>query len=321
MRKWDVVTFGEPLVNFVAEDIGLIHDVDRFTRSLGGAEANVAVGLGRLARKVLLITRLGRDILGDYALAVLEREGVDTSLVQFDEIAATGYQFKTRVQMGDPSLHYFRRGSAASRINWSQAFADAVREAAHLHLTGIPLALTEVARDVSARLLEVARMRGVTVSFDPNLRPVLWASRTEMVETVNRFALQADIVLPGVMEGQTLTGRETPQDIADFYLDRGVRLVVVKLGPEGAYLKSRKEEGVVAGYSVPQVVDTVGAGDGFAVGFIDGLLRGLPVREAVSQGCALGAMAVMSPGDHDGYPDRTALSSFLHTNTRGFSKC
>lgn len=321
MEQWDVITFGEPLVNFVADEVGDIRIVSRFTRSLGGAEANVAVGLARLNRKSRFTTQLGKDILADYTVSALDSEGVDTSLIRFHEEAMTGYQFKTRVEVGDPEVYYFRRGSAASRMTWHGELDDAVRDTSHIHLSGIPLALSESTRDVSAHFLKSAKAHGVRTTFDPNLRPSLWQSREEMIEIVNQFAVQADIVLPGLEEGRTLTRLESPQDIADFYLNKGVRLVVVKLGPDGAYFKNEREEGTVQGFAIDHVVDTVGAGDGFAVGLIDALLSDSPVQVAVTQGCAVGAMAVMSRGDHDGYPDRSALSTFMDTHSRRSSKC
>lgn len=316
MCKWDVLTFGEPLVNFVAEEVGDIRDVTRFRRMLGGAEINVAVGLSRLERRALLVTQLGQDILGDYTLAALQRERVDTSFIKLDETATTGYQFKTKVDAGDPQIYYFRRGSAASRIAWYDELDEAVRQSAHVHLTGIPPALSASARDLSYCLLASANRHHTPVSFDPNLRPGLWASHDEMVEVVNQLAVQAQIVMPGLAEGRMLTGFKTPEAIADFYLDKGVRLVVVKLGPDGAYLKNEREEYTVSGFKTEAVVDTVGAGDGFAVGLIDAIIQQTPVHEAVSQGCAVGAMAVMSVGDYDGYPTRTELINFMNVHSR-----
>lgn len=81
-----------------------------------------------------------------------------------------------------------------------------------------------------------------------------------------------------------MTGEKTPEGIADFYLEKGVSFVAVKLGKEGAYFRSKESEGYTEGCRVDQVVDTVGAGDGFAVGVISGILDGLPYKDAVQRG-------------------------------------
>ena len=93
---------------------------------------------------------------------------------------------------------------------------------------------------------------------------------------INALAAGADWVFPGLAEGQLLTGLQTAEEIAQFYRQQGARLVVVKLGPEGAYYDDAQAgTGYVPGCPVEKVVDTVGAGDAFAVGVISGLLDGL----------------------------------------------
>ncbi len=88
-------------------------------------------------------------------------------------------------------------------------------------------------------------------------------------------------------------------------------LIVIKMGPEGAFYKNADGAGFAPGFKVEEVVDTVGAGDGFAAGVISALLEGRDVRSAVTRGNALGALAVMSPGDMDGLPTREQLEAFL----------
>jgi 2-dehydro-3-deoxygluconokinase len=145
------------------------------------------------------------------------------------------------------------------------------------------------------------------VSFDPNLRPRLWPSQATMVDGLNALAGLADVVMPGLAEGRLLTGRQDPAGIADFYLELGARQVVVKLGPEGAYVAGAGGSGVVPGMPVREVVDTVGAGDGFAVGVISGVLDGLELREAAARGNAIGARVVQFRGDCEGLPTRAQL--------------
>ena len=152
------------------------------------------------------------------------------------------------------------------------------------------------------------KAQGKTISFDPNLRPVLWKSEAEMVEKLNRLAFQADWVLPGLKEGVILTGQQSPEGIADFYLQRGVKAVVIKTGPDGAWYKTASgEQGAVAPVKVDNVVDTVGAGDGFAVGVISALLEGKTLQQAVQRGNKIGSLAIQVPGDSEGLPTREGL--------------
>ncbi|WP_020433910.1 PfkB family carbohydrate kinase, partial [Paenibacillus riograndensis] len=109
-------------------------------------------------------------------------------------------------------------------------------------------ALTKSTRAFAYAALETMKGAGRTVSFDPNLRPSLWSSKEEMREVINDLAYRADWVLPGIEEGEFLTGSTDPKEIAEFYLHRGVSLVAVKLGPEGAYFRTPNEEGTVQGF-------------------------------------------------------------------------
>ena len=97
--------------------------------------------------------------------------------------------------------------------------------------------------------------------------------------------------------------------MALFYRRLGARLVVVKLGPEGAYFDGEAGCGRVAGFAVGQVIDTVGAGDGFAVGVVSALLEGRSVPDAVKRGAWIGARAVQVLGDTEGLPTRAELDA------------
>ncbi|NWE85752.1 sugar kinase, partial [Pseudomonas edaphica] len=125
----------------------------------------------------------------------------------------------------------------------------------------------------------------------------------------NALAALADWVLPGLGEGRLLTGFDDPADIAAFYLDQGAEAVAIKLGADGAYYRTHMDQGFIAAVPVETVVDTVGAGDGFAVGMISALLENLSFPEAVQRGNWIGSRAVQSRGDMEGLPTRSELPS------------
>jgi sugar/nucleoside kinase (ribokinase family) len=305
----DVITAGEPMVLFAAQQAGALEQATSFARATAGAELNVAIGLARLGLRVGYISRVGADSFGRAIEAVLDREGIDRGQVVADPLHPTGFMLKSRSDDGtDPAIEYFRRGSAASRMRAADYPRDYCANARHLHLTGIYVAVSESTRELVFEMARDARARGRSISFDPNLRPNLWPSQAEMVATLNQLAALSDTVLPGLAEGRLLTGRDTPEEIARFYLERGARRVVIKLGRQGAYYADGEGEGRVPGRPVQRVVDTVGAGDGFAVGVVSALLEGLPLPAAVARGNAIGARVVQFPGDSDGLPTREQLA-------------
>ncbi len=317
MKQLDVVTFGEAMTMFMANHPGSLHEVSQFTRELAGAETNVAIGLARLGLGSGWASKVGNDAFGRFIIERLQNENVNIDHVLLDNTYPTGFQLKSMVLEGDPEVQYFRKGSAASHLIVDDFNEEYFIAAQHLHMTGIPLAISESARAFAKHALTFMKKHGRKVSFDPNLRPTLWVSQEEMVKEINEVAFQSDYVLPGLAEGEILTGFKNPSDIASFYLDKGVELVVIKLGPTGAYYKTAADEGTVLGFPVEKVVDTVGAGDGFAVGVISGLLEGCSIKEAVVRGNAIGALAVQSPGDNDGYPTKGQLEKYIENTLQG----
>ena len=304
----DVITAGEAMALFAAQHPGPLEKVSSFARTTAGAELNVAIGLARLGFRVGYVTRVGNDSFGRSLVAAMTREGIDTRHATVDAKHPTGFMLKSRsVDGSDPQIEYHRSGSAASHMGAADVPRQACAAARHLHLTGIFPAVSPTTREFVFALAAAANDAGMTVSFDPNLRPTLWPSHADMVDCLDRLAALSDWVLPGLQEGCLLTGQTSAEGLADHYLARGARAVVVKLGAEGAFYASATARGTAPGVPVSQVVDTVGAGDGFAVGVISALLDGLPLAQAAARGNLIGARVVQFPGDSDGLPTRAQL--------------
>lgn len=304
----DVVTFGEAMMLLVADQPGPLERAQGFVKRTAGAETNVAIGLARLGLQLAWCSRLGTDSMGRYLLQSMQVEGIDCSHVVCDGTQRTGFMIKGRVEGGgDPEVEYHRKCSAASLFQPEEIDLPWLVGASHLHATGIFAALSANCLATSIASMEAMRKHGKTISFDPNLRPSLWASKEIMRETINSLAFLADWVLPGIEEGKLLTDKDSPEEIAKFYLDAGVSLVVIKLGAEGAYYATARDAAYVHGFPVDQVIDTVGAGDGFAAGVISGMLEGLSVQNAVRRGAWIGACAVQVLGDTEGLPTRAQL--------------
>ncbi len=307
----DIITIGEAMAMFVATKTGELSAVDQFMKRVAGAELNVATGLARLGLKVGWVSRVGNDSFGQFVLDTLKKEGIETAGVTLDGRYPTGFQLKSKVTDGtDPIVEYFRKGSAASHLSVEDFNPVWFTAARHLHLSGVAAALSSSSYALLDHAAGAMKAAGKTISFDPNLRPVLWKSEAEMVEKLNHLAFQADWVLPGVKEGQILTGEKTPEGIADFYLNRGVKAVILKTGADGAWFKTADgEQGAVAAVKVENVVDTVGAGDGFAVGVVSALLEGKTLHQAITRGNIIGSLAIQVQGDSEGLPTREQLEA------------
>ena len=307
-----IVLLGEPMGLFMAEEPGKLSQARRFIASIAGAEYNVAVGLARLGHTPAYCTRLGDDPLGQRILDGLRANGIDSSLAVRAEGEFTGLMLKSAVQEGDPDIAYYRKGSAASKITPQDIDQLDLSGCGRLHVTGVFPAVSDSALAAVRRLISRAKALDMAVSLDPNLRPQLWPSQREMIETLNGLAQGAETVLPGISEGKLLTGQDTPEGIAAYYHSLGVKNVLVKLGGDGAFWSAKDgASGYAPGVRVEKIVDTVGAGDGFAAGVISALCEGLSLEDAARRGNAMGAIQISHKSDNEGLPDRQQLEAVL----------
>ncbi|MCT3091796.1 sugar kinase [Lactococcus lactis] len=311
----EFLTIGEPLAVFASSDLDAsLSEATHFQKFLAGAELNVAIGLSRLGHSTQYISQIGQDFMGDFIAKGISKHHVGTTYLKRSADFHTGFYFKEQVSNGDPKVEYFRKNSAASHYKKENLNEFELRNVKIAHLSGIMAAISDDGLATVDRAFDLFNDLKITTVFDPNLRPSLWESKAIMIEKLNQLAKKSKVVLPGINEGEMLIGSKVPEQIADFYLSQSeiTSIVVVKLGVAGAYLKTKEGyEKTIKGFKVTEVVDTVGAGDGFAVGFESALLEGLTLDEAAERACAIGALAVQSLGDNDGYPTRTALEQFL----------
>lgn len=311
----EVILVGEPMALLIADEPGNLEDIQHFTRSMSGAEVNVAIGLKRLGHQVEYMTRVGDDPFGKYIKQSLEENKIGTSYVSFDDEYQTGIQLKNYVLDGsDPYAPYYRKNSAASHISKEDIDKINFDGVKIVHVTGILPALSETTKEAAIYLMEKAKEKGITVSFDPNLRPALWKNQDEMIRTIQELIQKADIILPGIDECEVLYGTRNVEKLVEMICYDGPKIIIIKQGSKGAFVAEDSMQYIVAGFKVDQVVDTVGAGDGFAAGVLSGILDGISIKESVTRGNAIGAIQVMHRGDNEGLPTIEQLKQFILNN-------
>lgn len=309
----DVVTIGETMVLFTPQSTPLMRYAETFIKRYGGAESNVAIGLARLGHQVGWISKVGNDDFGKGMLSFIRGEGVDVSQVKTDTQAPTGLYFKEVKSGHNVSVQYYRKGSAASHLTPKDLDPEYIKQAKYLHITGITPALSDSCYQTVKRAISIAKMHGVQVVFDPNLRRKLW-SEEKAREVLLEITSLADIVLPGVEEGIFMFHESDYVKLGKLFLQIGPKLVIVKDGKKGAYVFKEDSYKLIPGFEVDEVIDPVGAGDGFAAGFISGLLNGFSVEKSVEIGNAVGAHVVQIPGDYEGLPSQLELEQFLNNS-------
>ncbi|MTT32376.1 sugar kinase [Terrilactibacillus sp. BCM23-1] len=306
----EIITMGEAMAMFVADDEAPLSQVNHFTKYLAGAEVNVAIGVSRLGHTISYLSQVGRDPFGEYIQYMLEKEHISTDFIKVNDERPTGFQMKNKTSTTDPEVVYFRKNTAASTID--PAFINQMdfSDAKILHVTGIFPALSDETFEATLQAIQKAIENQMLVTFDPNLRPTLWKSEEEMVHKINLLAEKCDVFMPGFKEAKHLTGLTTKEEIANHYLAKGIKKIIIKLGTTGSYMRDHDSETFVKSFTV-QPVDTVGAGDGFAVGILTGLLEELSPSALLTRANAIGAIQVTHLSDNEGLPTREELDHFI----------
>ncbi|MBP2473305.1 2-dehydro-3-deoxygluconokinase [Crossiella equi] len=273
----DVVCLGESMALFVPAEPGPTHEVTTWTRTVGGAESNVACHLARLGWHSRWVSALGQDAFGQAILDRIGSFGVDVRDVSRDEHRPTGLYVK-EASAGGSTVRYFRRGSAASGMGPELLDGLNLDRTALIHVSGITAALSDSCLALLTAILDPWRGDRL-VSFDLNWRPALWRGKDTSV--LAELANKADIVLVGSDEAEALWGVGDPEGLRALLPEP--RTLVVKQAEHGATLVENGGTHFEPALKV-EVVEPVGAGDAFAAGYLSAHLDGLPPAQRLRQG-------------------------------------
>jgi 2-dehydro-3-deoxygluconokinase len=261
----DLLAIGEALV-----ELNQPKDGAPFMQGFGGDTSNAMIAAARLGANAAYFTAVGADRFGKALTELWLHEGVDASRIVVNGGAHTGLYFVSHGPQGH-EFSYMRAGSAASRITESELPDGRIRAAKILHASGISQAISSSAADAVFAAIDIAHDAKRLVSYDPNFRPKLWPLRRAQA-IIHEAMRHCDIALPGLDDGQALTGRSDADAIVDFYLRLGPRVVVLKLGKEGAIVATLRRRERIAAHLV-KAVDATGAGDCFDGAFLTEYVR------------------------------------------------
>jgi fructokinase len=290
-----------------------------FVARPGGAPANVAVAASKLGAGAAFVGSVGEDLFGDFILRALEVEGVETGGVSRQKPPTrTSLAFVEIADDGDRAFTFYRSSPAADELlSPDDVTEDLISGASFVNFGSIPL-IREPARSATHRIAELAKEQDVPIAFDVNFREHLWESIEAAREAVDPLLDLSTIVKLGDDELSPLLGTEDVEEAAGMLLDRGVPLVLVSRGSEGAFYATKEFSGQVPTFKVDEVVDATGAGDAFLAAVLvhlsgdpEYLLDEERLREATLRGCAAGALACTDYGAMRALPTRDELERFM----------
>jgi fructokinase len=254
----DITALGEILIDFTPSGVNE-RGIPLFSQNPGGGPVNMLAMYARLGGRAAFVGEVGRDRFGDFLRDVLDGVGIDASGIVRSSEANTTLAFVHLDESGDRSFSFYR--GADIMLEPGDVCLDLVRAADNFHLSGVSLT-GEPSRSAVYHALNFAVKNGKVVSYDPNYRPLLWNVNDEIRRELTKPLAMTDILKVSEEEMALMTGETDLQKGAATLAEAGPAIVLVSLGPKGAFFFCRDGTGLLAAYDVP-TIDTTGAGDAF----------------------------------------------------------
>ena len=317
----DVICLGEALIDIFAPLGVSLKEAEVFTRAPGGAPANVAAALAKLGVSVGFIGKVGEDPFGHLLTETLAEIGVDVSSMRFESDARTTLAWVAQPDVNHSEFVFYRHPGADMLLRADEIDADYLAQAKIFHFGSISL-IAEPSRSATFHALALAKRAGALISYDPNWRPFLWRGRDHARQGILEGLGHTDFIKLNETELEFITACADFDAGSQWLLERGLRLVVVTKGPEGAYFNNGRARGFVNAFGV-DTVDATGCGDGFMAGLLSRLLERSCALESLSEADlratlrfanAVGALTATRRGVIPDLPMRDEVETFLAVN-------
>ena len=277
-NTYDLIAIGRTSVDIYPLQYGLgLEDVQTFQKFLGGSATNVSIAAARHGLKSAIITRTGEDPFGKYIHKELKRLGVDDRFVSSVPELLTPVVFCEIFPPDNFPLYFYRKPKAPDLvINVDELDLAAISDA-KIYWSTVTGLSDEPSRSAHFAAWKARSKKKHTV-LDLDYRPMFWENPAQATEQIAQALQYVTVAVGNKEECEVAVGESIPERAADALLERGVELAIVKQGPKGVMAKTRDEMVEVAPHQV-EVLNGLGAGDGFGGALCYGLLNGLSLEE------------------------------------------
>jgi 5-dehydro-2-deoxygluconokinase len=307
---YDVLTIGRVGVDIYPLQSGVsLAEVETFAKFLGGSATNVAVAAARHGRRAAVITRTGDDPFGEYVHRALHDFDVDDAFVHAVPGLPTPVTFCEIFPPDHFPIWFYRYPKAPDlEITTAELPMPAIRTASLFWstVTGLSCEPSRAAHFAAWQ----ARDKSPFTVLDLDYRPSFWPSREAAREQVRAALPYVNVAVGNLDECETAVGTSDAHEAAMALLDFGVELAIVKQGPAGVYVRTRGEEITVPPVKV-DVVNGIGAGDGFGGALCHGLLAGWPLEQTIRFANAAGAIVTTRLECSSAMPTTAEVEQFL----------
>jgi sugar/nucleoside kinase (ribokinase family) len=283
---------------------GKLDLIDQLELHLGGCASNAAVDLEKIGVKTSVIGKVGDDGFGSFAINEMRRNGVNVDGIKIDRTSRTSASVVLIHSNGERSfLHHLGANAEflAEDIDFSIILNSKI-----LFIAGA-LLMPKFDGSPTTEILKKAQQAGIITVMD-----TAWDSTGKWMQLIKPCLPYLDYFIPSLEEAEMISGKKEPEEIADEFLETGVKTTVIKLGSNGCFIKNNiGEKYLLDAFKGIKVVDTTGAGDSFAAGFITGLSKGWDLQLCGKFANAVGAHCVMEVGATSGIKNLNTVLDFI----------
>ena len=297
---------GRPVAEIPAgQNVALLEEI-RIT--VAGTAGGTSVDLAKLSAEVFAMGAIGNDELGNFLISTMKRYGINTDfLKRKNGVQTSSTMLPIRPNGERPALHV---PGANGELTWEDIDPEIIASVDFLHMGGTSL-LPKFDGEPTKRVLEYAKKHNVTTTFD-----LVAINRADLLDLIEPCLPFVDYFMPGLEEAAMMCGIKDRQEIIKFFLDRGTKHTVFKMGDQGssiAYkLNGRIIEKRVPCFKAP-VVDSTGCGDAYCAGFITGISMGWDIEKAARLGSAAGGLVIQGLGSDAGIINLEQTIDFMNS--------
>lgn len=315
-------SIGEALIDMIPSQTGvLLKEVSSFTRTAGGAPANVCACVAMQGVEASFIGKVGNDAFGDYLIDMISCAGVDVSRIIQTNKANTTLAFVSLKADGERDFSFYRKPGADMLLEASEIDDKWFEADDFLHFCSVDLIEAPV-KYAHKKAIIGLKKKGGTIIFDPNLRFPLWEDKEELKCTVLEFADYADIIKISDNELAFICGTNDINEASQMMFDKGIKVLIYTMGSEGARCITKSSNVFVPAYKV-EAIDATGSGDAFIGAFISQLmtkqkeidnLGDQTIKDILHYANACGAIVATKHGAIHAMPSRREIQEFIEMN-------
>jgi sugar/nucleoside kinase (ribokinase family) len=299
-----VVSVGLHIVDILGRYVTSIPDgqnlalLDEIRVTVAGTAAGTSIDMAKLGLSVTAMGAVGDDELGNFLIDTMGKYKIDTkSLVRKKDIPTSATMLPIRPNGERPALHVI---GANGKFCWDDVDLDVIKDSDYLHMGGTSL-LSVFDGQSTVDLLKYAKENGVVTTFD-----LVAIDRPDLLDLIVPCLPYIDYFMPGLEEAEMMTGLKDRNKIIKFFLDKGAKHTVFKMGGDGssiAYYDNKELVEIIVPIIESDVVDSTGCGDSYCAGFIKGLSEGWSLEKSAQLGTACGSLVISGLGSDAGIVD------------------